>query len=74
MSEPKWNKMSLATVRDVAAELYEAVAAAEFLIEEITDLEGREGVTDYDFAEQVIALAHSKRDEIRAALAKARGE
>lgn len=47
-----------------------ALETASFLIDEITDLEGREGLTDHDFAEQVLALAHSKREQIRAALSK----
>lgn len=45
-----------------------ALQQASFMIDEITDKEGREGMTDFDFAEQVLALAHSKRDTIRAAL------
>jgi hypothetical protein len=37
-------------------------AALRFMIEEITDREGREGLTDYEFAEQVIALAQQQRE------------
>lgn len=35
-----------------------------FLIEEIIDREGREGLTDHEFAEQVIALAQRAREEL----------
>ena len=34
------------------------------LVEEIIDREGREGLTDHDFAEQVIALAQRVREEV----------
>lgn len=44
----------------------EALGNACLVVEEITDKEGREGLTDYDFAEQVIALAHQYRDGFRA--------
>jgi len=39
-------------------------AALKFLIEEIIDREGREGMTDFDFAEQVIALARQQRERL----------
>src|SRR6266576_5924213 len=54
---------------DLLGEIERLLAALKFLVEEITDLEGREGMTDYDFAEQVIALAQSQR----AIIAKAEG-
>lgn len=38
----------------------------DFLIEEIIDREGREGITDYDFAEQVIALAYRTKEQLLA--------
>lgn len=53
------------------AELLAALREARLLAEEITDLEGREGMTDSDFAEQVISLAQEKLQVFRAALAKA---
>lgn len=42
-----------------------ALEADRFVFEEITDLEGREGLTDYEFAEQVIALAHKRLDDLQ---------
>jgi hypothetical protein len=47
--------------------LLSALEADRIAFEEITDLEGREGMTDAEFAEQVIALAHQRREALRAA-------
>jgi hypothetical protein len=50
----------------IITDLVKALASAAFLIEEITDREGRAGFTDYDFAEQVLAA------QINTALARAK--
>lgn len=53
-----------AILRIVTPEIERLRAGLKLLIEEITDLEGREGLTDYEFAEQVIALAHQQREAL----------
>lgn len=72
-SEDEIPRRASAIVERVAAALAEAAAdgwevgkIADFLIEEIIDREGREGMIDFDFAEQVIRLAQDCRERITA--------
>lgn len=55
---------------DLRAEAAKLRASLNFMIDEIIDREGREGMTDYEFAEEVIALAQDQR----AALNQRRGQ
>lgn len=60
---PGWRD-ELSALKRLEARVKALEAALRLLIEEIIDREGREGMTDYDFAEQVIALAQRARETL----------
>lgn len=49
---------------EAADEIVRLQHKMKFLIEEITDLEGREGMTDAQFVEQIIAMAYREKGNI----------
>lgn len=56
---PTWGDML-----DAAEEIKRLHAGLKLLVEEIIDLEGREGLTNEEWIEQVIALAQQQREAL----------